>query len=63
MLAANCRSSQEAVAFLGRRQSLENSQKVYRKSKQDQISRDFERKQPKVRDQEGCSGYREMLGM
>jgi len=63
MVAANLRSSQEAVAFLGRRQSLENSQKVYKKSKQDQISKDFERKQPKVRDQEGSSDYREMLGM
>jgi len=59
MLAANLRSSQEAVSFLGRRESLENSQKVYKKSKQAQISKDFERKQPKVRDQEGCSGYRE----
>jgi hypothetical protein len=63
MLAANLKSSQEALAFLGRMQSLENSQDVYRKSKQEQNSRDFERKQPKGRDQGGGSGYREMLGM
>ena len=59
MLAANLRSSQEALAFLGRMQSLENSQEVYKKSKQEQNSKDFERKQPKVRDQGGGSGYRE----
>lgn len=59
MLAANLRSSQEALAFLGRMQSLENSQEVYKKSKQEKNSKDFERKQPKVRDQGGGSGYRE----
>ena len=59
MLAANLRSSQEALAFLGKMQSLENSQEVYKKSKQEQNSKDFERKQPKVRDQGGGSGYRE----
>jgi hypothetical protein len=58
MIAANLSSSQEALAFLGRMQSLENSQEVYKKSKQEQISKDFERKQPKVRDQGGGSGYR-----
>jgi hypothetical protein len=63
MLAGNLRSSQEALAFLGRVQSLENSQEVYRKSKQEQNLKDFERKQPKVRDREGGSFYREMLGM
>jgi hypothetical protein len=30
MLAANLRSSQEALAFLGRMQSLENSQGLYK---------------------------------
>jgi len=59
MLAANLRSSQEALAFLGRMQSLENSQEVYKQSKQEQNSKDFERKQPKVRDQGGGSSYRE----
>jgi hypothetical protein len=59
VVAANLKSSQEAVALLGRMQSLENSQEVYRKSKQEQISKNFERKQPKFRDQRGCSGYRE----
>ena len=61
MLAANLKSSQEALAFLGRMQSLENSQDVYRKSKQEQNSRDFERKQPKGRDQGRGSSYRETL--
>ena len=59
MLAANLKSSQEALAFLGRMQSLENSQEVYRKSKQEQNSKDFERTQLRVRDQGGSSGYRE----
>ena len=63
MLAANLRSSQEALAFLGRMQSLENSHEVYKKPKQEQNSKDFERKQPKGRDQGGASGYRETLGM
>ena len=58
VLAANLRSSQEALAFLGRMQSLENSQ-VYKKSKQEQNSKDFDRKQPKGRDQGGGSGSRE----
>ena len=59
MLAASLRSSQEALAFLGRLQSLENSQEVYKKSKQEQNSKDFERKQPKGRDKGGGSDYRE----
>jgi hypothetical protein len=63
MLAANLRSSQEALGFLGRMQSLENSQEIYKKSKQERNSKDFELKQPKGRDQGGRSGYREMLGM
>jgi hypothetical protein len=63
ILAANLRSSQKALAFLGRMQSLENSQEVYKKPKQEQNSKDFERKQSKGRDQGGSSGYREMLGM
>jgi hypothetical protein len=58
-VAADLRSSQEALAFLGRIQSLENSQEVCKKSKQEQNSKDFERKQPKGRDQGGGSGYRE----
>jgi len=57
MLAANLRSSQEALAFLGRMQSLENSQEVYKRSKQEQNSKDFDRKQPKGRDQGGGSSY------
>ena len=63
MLAANLRSSQELLAFLGRMHSLENSQEVYKKSKQEQNSKDFERKQPKGCDQGGGRGYREMLGL
>jgi len=63
MFAANFRSSQEALAFLGRMRSLESSQEGYNKSRQEQNSKDFERKQPKGRDQGGGSGYREMLGM
>jgi len=63
MLASNLRSSQEALAFLARMQSLEYSQEVYKKSKQEQNSIDFERIQSKGRDQGGGSGYREMLGM
>ena len=59
MLAANLRSSQEALAFLGRMQSPEYSQEVYRKSKQEQNSKYFERKQPKGRARGGGSGYRE----
>jgi len=39
MLAANLRSSQEALAFLGRMQSLVNSQEVYKKSKQEQFQK------------------------
>jgi len=62
MLAANLRSSQEALAFLGRMQSLENSQEIYR-NRNGRNSKDFERKQPKGRDQGGGSCYREMLGM
>jgi hypothetical protein len=60
-LAANLRSSQEALAFLGRMQSLENPQEVYRKSKHEQNSKDFGRKQRKGRDRGGGSGYHEML--
>ena len=63
MLAAYFSSSQEALAFLGRKESLENSQESYNKSRQEQNSKDFERKQQKGRDQEGGSGYREMLGV
>jgi len=59
MLAANLRSSQEALAFSGRMQSPEYSQEVYRKSKQEQNSKYFERKQPKGRARGGGSGYRE----
>jgi hypothetical protein len=47
------------MAFLGRMQSLEKSQEAYKKSRQDQSSRDFERRQPRYRDQEGGRGYRE----
>jgi hypothetical protein len=61
MLAANLKSSQEALAFLGRMQSLENSHEVYKKSKQEQNSKYFGRTQPRCRDQGGGSGYREML--
>ena len=59
MLAANVRSSQEALAFLGRMQSLENAQEVYKKLEQEQSSTDFYRKQPKGRDQGGGSSYRD----
>jgi len=63
MLAANLRSSQEALAFLGRMQSLENSQEVYKKSKQEQNPKDFKRKEPKGRDQGGSCSYRKTLGV
>jgi hypothetical protein len=59
MLASNLRSSQEALAFLVRMQSLENPQEVYKKSEQEQNSKDIERKQAKGRDQGGGSGYPE----
>jgi len=59
MLAASLRSSQEALAFFGRMQSLENSQEVYKRPKQEQNSKDFNRKQPKGRDQGGSSSYRD----
>ena len=59
MLAAKVRTSQEALAFLGRMQSLENSVEVYKKARQEQSSRDFERHQPKRRETGGSSDYRE----
>ena len=43
MFAANLRSSQEALAFLGRMQSSENLQEVYR-NKIQKISRGYSRK-------------------
>jgi len=58
-LAANFKSSQEALAFLGRMQSLENSQEVCKKAKQEHNSKDFARKQQTGRDQGGGNGYRE----
>ena len=39
---------------------MENSQEVYEKSRQEQNSKDFERKRPRGRDQGGGSGYREI---
>jgi len=57
LLAANLRSSQETLAYLGRMQSLENSQEGYNKSRQEQNSKDFDRKQPKGRDKGGGIGY------
>ena len=59
MLAANLRTSQEALAFLGRMQSLENSLELYKKARQEQSSRDFERNQPKRREPGGSNDYRE----
>jgi len=59
ILVANIRSTQEALALLERMQSSENSQEDYKRSKQEQNSKDFNRKQPKVRDQRGGSSYRE----
>jgi hypothetical protein len=58
MLAANLRSSQEALTFLGRMQSLLNSQRFCKKRKQN--VRDFEKKQPRGRDQGGGNGYCEI---
>jgi hypothetical protein len=59
MLAANLKSSQEALAFLGRMQSLENSREAYKKSKQENNSKDFERRQQRGGDRGGGNSYRE----
>jgi hypothetical protein len=58
MLAANLRSSQEALAFLGRVQSLENLHGYCKKREQN--AKDFERKQPRGQDQGGGNDYREI---
>jgi len=59
MLAANLRSTQENLAFLGRMQSLEKTQEAYEKSKQDKNLKDTERRQPKNREQGGGREFRE----
>ena len=66
MLAAYVRSSQEALAFLGRMQSLENSREVYQKSKQEQNSETSRGKGLKVEIREEAvvtARHREMLGV
>jgi hypothetical protein len=57
MLAANLKSSQETLAFLGRMQSLENSREACKKSKQEYNPKYFERRQPRGGDR-GGNGYR-----
>jgi len=45
MLAANLRSTQEALAFLGRMQSLEKVQENYEEPRRNQSLKDIERRQ------------------
>jgi hypothetical protein len=59
MLAANLKSSQEALTFLRRLQSLENSREACKKSKQEYNPKYFERRQPRGGDRGGGNGYRE----
>ena len=59
MLAANLRSTQEALAFLGRMQSLEKAQEAYEKVKQDQSVKEYERRHPRGREQGGGRDFRE----
>jgi hypothetical protein len=59
MFAANLNSSQEAITFLGRMQSLEKSQEGFRNPKQYQNSRGIELRQPNGRDQGRGRDYRE----
>ena len=66
MLAANLKSSQEALVFLGRMQSLENLEEFYRKLNRNKIrqisrenSREFEIKEEAV----VTARHHEMLGM
>ena len=66
MLAANLKSSQEALVFLGRMQSLENLEEFYRKLNRNKIrqisrenSREFEIKEEVV----VTARHREKLGM
>jgi hypothetical protein len=59
ILAANLKSSQEALTFLRRMQSLENSQEACKKSKRGYNPKDFERRQPRGGDRGGGNGYRE----
>ena len=66
MLAANLKSSQEALAFLGRMQSLENSREAYKKSKQrkiQKISRGGSREAETEEEVMATARHRERLGM
>jgi hypothetical protein len=58
-LATNLKSSQEALAFLGRMQSLENTQGLW--NKREQNVRESEGRQPRGRDQRAGYSYREIL--
>ena len=59
MLAANLRSTQEALAFLGRMQSLEKAQDNYEEPTRNQSLKDIERRQAKLREQGGGREFRE----
>jgi len=59
MLAANLRSTQEALAFLGRMQSLEKAQENYEEPRRNQSPKDTERRQAKPREQGGGREFRE----
>jgi hypothetical protein len=58
ILASSIRTSQESLAFLGRKQSLDNSFETHKKAKHEQSSRDFERNQPRLREPGGGNDYR-----
>jgi hypothetical protein len=59
MLAANLRTSQEALAFLGRLQSLETTHEAYKKAKHELNSKDADMKQYNRQIQGGSNSYRE----
>jgi hypothetical protein len=61
MLVANLQSTQEALAFLGRMQSLEKAQEAYEEPRRDQSLKDIERRQAKTREQGGGREFREAL--
>ena len=58
MLAANLRSTQETLAFLGRMQSLEKAQENYEEPRRNQSLKDIERRQAKPREQGGGREFR-----
>jgi hypothetical protein len=59
MLAANLRTSQEALSCLGRLQSLEVTHEAYKKAKHELSPKDADRRQRNRQDQGGGNSYRE----